>query len=152
MKSQFLRLESGNGEPNLSKKFLLRQAQITYFRTKYRTATHVYCPHRTCFFCFWIKLQTPCVIAPSLRSRTHKFDRAHRCCPCAREKRRPWSRWLVSRKSEGGCARDGHFFRGWSIFEPKDRGLSQAVVERSEAVRQRSKKVTSSSRRSSPQP
>ena len=36
-------------------------------------------------------------------------------------------------------------------LEPKDIGLSQVVVEGSEAVRQRSKKVASSSRRPSPQ-
>ena len=62
------------------------------------------------------------------------FDRAHRCFSCAREKRQPWSRSLVSRKSEGGCARDGHSFWGWSIFEPKDIGLSQAVVKGSDAA------------------
>ena len=40
----------------------------------------------------------------------------------------------------------------WLIdFPTKDIGLSQVVVEGSEAVPQRSKKVTSSSRRSSPQ-
>ena len=100
------------------------------------------------FFCF---LQTPCVIARSLRGTAHKFDRAHRCCSCVREKRRPWSRCLVSRKSEGGCTPDGHSFCGWSIFEPEDIGLSQAVVERSEEVLHRSKKATGSSRRPSPQ-
>ena len=37
---------------NLSKKFPLRQAQLTYFRTQYRTAIHVCSPHHLLFFSF----------------------------------------------------------------------------------------------------
>ena len=40
-------------------------------------------------------------------------------------------------------------FRGWSIFAPKELRLSEAAVPGSEAVRQRSKPATSSSRRRS---
>ena len=86
---------------------------------------------------FWPKLRTPFVIAPCLRSRAHKFHGAHRCCPYAREKRRPWSRWLVFRKSDGGCPRDGHFFVADRFLNIKDSGLSQAVVEGWEAVCQK---------------
>ena len=83
-------------------------------------------------------------------SPDRNFEAPNRCCTCAKENRPPWSRWPVSWKSEGGCARDGRFLCGWSIYEPKDGGLSQAGVEKSKAARQRSKQVTSSSKRPSP--
>ena len=56
----------------------------------------------------------------------------------------------MSRKSEGGCARDGLFL--WLIdFRTQRHKIEPGgVVEGSEAVRQRNKNVTSISRRSSP--
>ena len=49
----------------------------------------------------------------------------------AQERRsRPWGRWLASRKSEGGRARDGHtYFMGDRFANSKDVGLSKAVVK-----------------------
>ena len=133
----------------MSKKF-----PLTYdiFETKCRTGTYVNSRHLTFSF-LWvlIVLRTPCVITPSLGGAAYMFDRAHRCCPWAREKNRPWIGWLVSPRSEGGCVRDGHLFLRLMDFRIQNMGLSQAGVERSEAMRQGSRMVTRCYRRPSQQ-
>ena len=54
---------------------------------------------------------------------------------------------MVSRKVEGGWARDGRFlYLGGRVSDPKDIKLIQAVVKGSNAIWQTSKKVTSSAR------
>ena len=112
MKSQLLRLESGHMYPKLSrKKFSLMK---TCFGTKYRRATpDLHSSHHTSFLVFQQSHRHPaswhqvygaehtgsveCIAAALAQERSGGGG----ACGC-----------VVSRKSEDGCARDGHFFGG----------------------------------------
>ena len=102
---------------------------------------------------FRTKLQTPCVMAPTLWPQpTSSIE--HFAVALAQEKSvgRGAGGWCLGSRNTVALEMDTFFFfMGDRFSNPKDVGFSQAGVEGSEAVRQRCKKVTSSSRRPSPQ-
>ena len=97
-------------------------------------------------FSLWTRLQTPWVMAPSLRHSARV--RARRYCPCARKQRRPWSEWCLGSRKAIAHEMDTFFF--WRVVDFRTRrhrmepGGGKRVKGGTE---KKSKKVASTARR-----